>query len=69
MQRSIKILKYGLVFLMISFFAISGCVASKKNPWSSKKSKASQVNSSQLGRNKYYFSVGYQKKLTKSYKK
>jgi hypothetical protein len=47
----------------------SGC-AVKKNPYQSgKKKTASIANASQLGRNKYYFSTGYQKKLQKSVKR
>ena len=68
MERLIKILRFGFFLLMFASFSISGC-AVKKNSYSSKKSKASHVNASQLGRNKYYFSAGYQKKLSKSYKK
>jgi hypothetical protein len=45
------------------------CAPSRKNPYYQKKKKSSQVHASQLGRNKYYFSKEYQKKLTKNYKK
>jgi hypothetical protein len=46
-----------------------GCATSKKNSYLSKKSKAaSYINTTQLGRNKYFFSPKYQKKLFK-YKK
>jgi hypothetical protein len=48
------------------FFA---CAPAKKNPFYEKRKKGSQVNASQLGRNRYYFSSGYQKKLNKNYKK
>lgn len=68
MQKFVKILRSGLIVLFLIVIAGSGC-AVKKNPWMKKKSQASRVNASQLGRNKYYFSVGYQKKLQKSYKK
>ncbi|MFN8210474.1 MAG: hypothetical protein U0T33_05860 [Bacteroidales bacterium] len=63
-----KIIRSGLFLLFIIIIASSGC-AVKKNPWAKKKTQASKVHASQLGRNKYYFSVGYQKKLQKSYKK
>jgi hypothetical protein len=49
--------------------AFSACAPVKKNPWMEKKREASKVHTSQLGRNKYYFSTGYQKKLVKGYKK
>jgi hypothetical protein len=68
MQRAIKILNSTCILLFIILMAGSGC-AVKKNPYTSGKKKASYVNTSQLGRNKYYFSVGYQKKLQKSVKR
>jgi LmbE family N-acetylglucosaminyl deacetylase len=67
MPKSIKILKYFLVLILIAAF--SSCAPVKKNPWAEKKKQASKVHASQLGRNKYYFSTGYQKKLVKNYKK
>jgi hypothetical protein len=58
-------------FLIIVFLSlvISECAPAKKNPWMEKRKKASHINTSQLGRNRYYFSTDYQKKLNKSYKK
>jgi hypothetical protein len=47
----------------------STCASAKKNPFYEKRKKSSQLNASQLGRNKYYFSTGYQKKLNKNFKK
>jgi hypothetical protein len=46
-----------------------GCAPSRKNPYYEKREKASRMNASQLGRNRYYFSPTYQKKLGKSYKR
>ncbi len=63
----VRILKYVLIFILI--FSLTDCASSKKSSYSSKKSKSSKVSTSQLGRNKYYFSSGYQKKLSKGYKK
>jgi hypothetical protein len=67
MSNLIRILKYFLIFL--SIVIITGCASSKKNPWLEKRKQASRVNTSQLGRNRYYFSTGYQKKLVNSYKR
>jgi hypothetical protein len=67
MPKSINILKYFLVLILIAAF--TSCAPVKKNPWAEKKKQASKVHASQLGRNKYYFSTGYQKKLVKNYKK
>jgi hypothetical protein len=68
MNKLEKILRSGFILLIVLLMTATGC-AVKKNPWVAKKSKASHVNTSQLGRNRYYFSVGYQKKLSKSVKK
>ena len=67
MSRLIKILNYSFIFLLVLLF--TGCAPAKKNPFYEKRKKASQVNASQLGRNRYYFSKDYQKKLNKTYKK
>lgn len=67
MSRAIKILYYSFIFLLIVLF--TACAPAKKNPYYEKRKKGSQVNASQLGRNKYYFSKDYQKKLTKTFKK
>lgn len=67
MSKSVKILMYFLILIIVTAFA--ACAPAKKNPWLEKKIQASKVHTSQLGRNRYYFSQGYQKKLNKSYKK
>jgi hypothetical protein len=69
MLTTIKTARVFILLLIIAIFTSTGCATAKKNPFHDKKKKASIVNASQLGRNKYYFSTGYQKKLTKSYKK
>jgi hypothetical protein len=70
MPKAIKIVRVLFLLLLIGLFAGTGCATAKQNPFYAKRKKqASIVNASQLGRNKYYFSTGYQKKLTKSYKK
>ncbi len=65
-----KISKYLLIilFLFVMIFT-PGCSSSKKNPYYEKRMKASRTNTTQLGRNRYYFSKNYQKKLTKSYRR
>ncbi len=63
-----KILKLLLIIPLI-FILTAGCASSKKNPYYEKRMKASRTNTKQLGRNKYYFSNDYQKKLAKSYKR
>jgi hypothetical protein len=67
MSLSIKILRYFFIFFLLGMFSL--CAPAKKNTYYEKRKKGSQVNASQLGRNKYYFSSGYQKKLSKSYQK
>jgi hypothetical protein len=66
MSKVIKILNYSFIFILIAVF--TACAPAKKNPYYEKRKKSSQVNASQLGRNKYYFSSGYQKKLSKTFK-
>jgi hypothetical protein len=67
MSKAIKILNYTFILIVIVVF--SACAPAKKNPYYEKRKKSSQVSSSQLGRNRYYFSKDYQKKLTKTFKK
>ncbi len=68
MLKVINTLKYSFLLLLFVIFTIS-CAPAKKNPYYAKRNKSSQVNASQLGRNRYYFSKDYQKKLTKNYKR
>lgn len=67
-----KVSKKILIFLLLIpllFLLFSGCASSTKNPYYEKREKASKNNTNQLGRNRYYFSNAYQKKLGKSYKR
>ena len=66
--KMIMELKIILVISLVLLFSVE-CVSSRKNPYYEKRIKASRVNVNQLGRNKYYFSKEYQKKLAKSFKK
>ncbi len=67
MSKTIKILKYSFILILLVIF--TACAPAKKNPYYEKRKKSSQVNASQLGRNKYYFSKDYQKKLNNTFKK
>jgi hypothetical protein len=67
MFRTNKI--FNFKFILILFVIFTACAPAKKNTYYDKRKKTSHVNESQLGRNKYYFSSGYQKKLTKTFKK
>jgi hypothetical protein len=66
MSKTSKIFCYGFILIIMILF--TACAPAKKNPYYEKRKKSSQVNASQLGRNKYYFSKDYQKKLTKTFK-
>jgi len=68
MPKAIKILNYFIFLILVTLFTFS-CAPTKKNPYYEKRQKSSQVNASQLGRNRYYFSKDYQKKLTKTFKR
>jgi Tfp pilus assembly protein PilP len=61
-----RTIKYLLIFSLIVLSA--GCATSKKNTWVAKRKTAVRANTSQLGRNRYFFSNNYQKKLYRTYK-
>jgi len=67
MPKIVKILKYLLI--LISLVIVTDCASARQNPWQKKRTQASMVHTSQLGRNRFYFSPGYQKKLIHSVKK
>jgi hypothetical protein len=67
MSKVFKILK--ISFILILIVIVNACAPAKKNPYYQKRKKASHVNTSQLGRNRYFYSPSYQKKLIKSYKR
>ncbi len=69
MLKAIRILKYLFIFLLIALFTGTGCASAKKNIAYSMKKKESLCDLSHLGRNKYYYSNYYQKKLARSIKK
>jgi hypothetical protein len=66
MFRLIKLLSVIIFFLLILDTA---CAPAKKNPFLEKRKKGSQVNATRIGRNSYYFSPNYQKKLSSKHKK
>jgi hypothetical protein len=67
MSRAKKLIEFLFIFLLIVIF--TECAPAKKNTYIDRRKEGSQVNASQLGRNKYYFSSGYQNKLKKNYKR
>ncbi|HLP72804.1 MAG TPA: hypothetical protein VK155_07875 [Bacteroidales bacterium] len=67
MPRARKILKIFFILLLVA--VASSCASSRKNTYYQKRKKASHVNTEQLGRNRYFFSNGYQKKLNSTYKR
>jgi len=67
MSNVIKILKLFLFFLLIA--SVTACSPKKKNTYYKKRKQESKAKTEQLGRNRYYFSPGYQKKLNSTYKK
>jgi len=67
MSKAIKIFKFSLILILIAM--VNACAPTNKNAYYQKRKKSSHVNMSQLGKNRYYYSPAYQKKLIKSYKK
>lgn len=69
-MSSSKTLRFLSILLLLAVIVIAdSCASTKKNTYYQKRKSASKVNTSQLGRNRYYFSSGYQKKLITNYKK
>lgn len=66
MARTVKNLSKTFILVLIALLV--SCASSKKNPYYEKRKKASYINTTQVGRNKYFFSKDYQKKLIKNYK-
>jgi hypothetical protein len=66
MSKAVKLLLLFLLVLMIAI--VTSCAPAKKNPYYQKRKKA-HVSTEQLGRNRYYFSPGYQKKLNTTFRK
>ncbi len=62
--RSITFIILALAALML----MPGCASSKKNVYQANR-RNSYIDTSQLGRNKYFFSKKYQKRLYKYKKK
>ncbi len=69
MPKAIHFGKILLVLFVTLLFSANGCAPAKGGKAIIKKNQASKVNASQLGRNKYYFSTNYQKKLSKNFKR
>jgi hypothetical protein len=68
MSKTSKILIFTFISVLVVLFTCEGCASTKKNVVISK-SKDSMCDLSRLGKNKYFYSNYYQKKLTKSVKK
>jgi uncharacterized lipoprotein YmbA len=67
MSKATKIFRLFLMLLLIAL--VTACASSKNSNYYKKKKQSSKAKTEQLGRNKYYFSPGYQKKLNSNYKK
>jgi hypothetical protein len=66
LNRNMKYFKYLIIMLIV--ILMTSCFASRRNPYGKKK-RNTHISATQLGRNKYFFSNEYQKKLRKSYRK
>jgi uncharacterized protein YceK len=66
MSKIAKILQYVLVFLLI--ILAGGCASANKRSWQKKRTTAARSNTASLGRNKFFYSTNYQKKLGRTYK-
>jgi hypothetical protein len=57
-----------IILVLAALMLMPGCASSKKNVYQANR-RNSYIDTSQLGRNKYFFSKKYQKKLYKYKKK
>jgi hypothetical protein len=67
MSKIVRILKFSIILLIVALF--TACAPSKKNTWVKKRKKASVVNTAQIGRNRFFYTPHYQKKLIKNYRR
>jgi hypothetical protein len=68
MSKKVGFLKYVFAIALIVLSICSGCASEKKSYIHSKKTE-SLCDLSRLGKNKYFYSPVYQRKLTRSTKK
>jgi hypothetical protein len=57
-----------IILILSALLLMPGCASSKKNVYQASR-RNSYIDTSQLGRNKYFFSKQYQKKLYRYKKK
>ncbi len=73
MRSKVRIITVTFILSLGLLMVIPGCASTKKDTYLNEKAKRKQLNqhisTSQLGRNKYYFSNKYQKKLSRYKKK
>jgi len=68
MKIAIRIFKFISVSLLVTLFTGTGCASAKKSSLDYKRKEA-LCDLSRLGRNKYYYSGNYQRKLAHNTKK
>lgn len=70
MSRISKIAQYGLILLLLAI--MGGCASSGKtsrSDWEKKRRSAARTNTAGMGRNKFFYSTNYQKRLQQNYRK
>jgi hypothetical protein len=67
MNRSLR--KFPFLIIILAALLVFGCASTRRNPWVKERRRSGFVSTSQLGKNKYYFSSSYQKKLSRSVRK
>jgi hypothetical protein len=65
MSKTFRTLRYSLIFIVSIVLSSTGCISTKKS-WVLAKSEKSMCDLSRLGKNKYFYSAQYQRKLRKS---
>jgi hypothetical protein len=65
MINPVRIFKFNLIFIISAIMICTGC-ATTKQPGHWSKQEEALCDLSRLGKNKYYYSATYQRKLKKS---
>jgi hypothetical protein len=68
LSNTSRLLRYTFVFIIVVLFAGTGCVSTQKHIAQARKQE-SLCDLSRLGKNKYFYSSYYERKLSKSTKK
>mgnify|MGYP000873213066 FL=1 len=64
-----KIITLILPVMLLILLADTGCMPARRAPAHSKKMTTQEASTTPMGRNRYYYSPSYQKKLNKNFRR